>query len=36
MICLAVLYSDVFNDHFYEFISKDKMPDQDYWTKEYN
>lgn len=29
-------YFDVFHDHFYEFLSKDKVPDRDYWTREYD
>lgn len=29
-------YFDVFHDHFYEFFFKDKVSDQDCWTKEHN
>lgn len=29
-------YLDVFCDLFYEFLSKDEVPVQDYWTKEYD
>lgn len=36
MICLTIPYFDVFHDHFYEFFSKDKVPDRCYWTNEHN